>query len=281
MSSADPRPLRGRATWVADPPARCWWLSFAALSTTLILAGSATPGRAQNFCDQGLARSAELGATGYRNVPPSAPDRCEGEYVREVSRTSGLRVAGLLAAPRNVAPGASKIRLAWLSPWPERRVTIRGEGFGRDFYRMDTRLEGALAFDWSTDRWDPKRRPESLGVVAWADHDGGRVLLPVTVGDAAPTGTRYLLELEPVKELDEIYLSVAPADESGSPGAFLFEERPVGNSVYPKRACSRLEFELEAPRGIYFLEIAAAVNGGGAAVEELLFYHHGPSAPTP
>lgn len=226
-----------------------------------------------DFCDPGLPRPA--GPLAYQNRPSGDPDRCEGRFIQEISAVGWLRVASLLDGPPSVPPEADRVSIQWSRPAGD-PVRVRAQGFGRQYYRMDTEVDGD-GFGWSTASLAAADLSlDELGIVAWSTATLGGVerplYLPARLG--ASTADRLLLDLEPTLELFEVYVSVARTDSRGAAREYVLDGKDeLGFGYYPAGKRLRIPLPRPAIDGTYLVEIAALLANGQAESHELWFFH--------
>ena len=74
-------------------------------------------------------------------------------------------------------------------------------------------------------------------------------------------------------QLQEVYLSLATADEEGQPKKFLIDGKALLYGYYPaQRPIDIPILGLQEP-GFYYVEIGATLQSGGAHTLDLFFYH--------
>lgn len=204
-------------------------------------------------------------------------DRCEGLFVQQVS--GGLQVASLHFTPRAFTAAVGKtVQLSWNSllerPSRLRAVSLKP----KVYYRMDTlRPPASTSYGWPTDLLDRLDLSSGdIGLLSWQNVEiAGReteLLSPVSIGGAAGPIEIVLL---PDIALEEVYVSLAPLDDEGRAGDYLFSNKPLEYGIYPARrpVAARLP-SLENP-GVYRLEIGALFRAGGSSSQDVLFFYPG------
>ncbi len=243
------------------------------LSTVLPSAAQPAP------CDPELeARSGD--ELGYR----LRGERCEGRYAQEDVASTTLTLASFLNTP-GIAGGETwnvdALKVEWTAPSVADSVHLRARGLrSRLYYRMDA-VAVAPPFAWPTHLLTSLEiPPREVGLVAWTRQNLGgearEVYLPLAVQSPRPAGTRsHRLVILPGRELQEVYLSLAPLGKDGVPGKFLKDGAPLGYSYYPAGRGTEIELPALPATGFYHLELGATLAGGGVASLELVFYHPG------
>ena len=83
----------------------------------------------------------------------------------------------------------------------------------------------------------------------------------------------YSLVVYPVRDLQEVYLTLGPADSLGrpEPGRLLKRQEPQEQFFYPAERPIRLTLPRLDPPGLYYLQVSARLaNGSPAGAEDLL-----------
>jgi hypothetical protein len=246
----------------------------------VLFGGRMHPLRAQeSACDPSLPQSSKE-PNGYRQ----RGDRCEGVYIQAVA-SPALRVVSWTESFEDFDPAVSaNLRLEWSVPPGAGPVHLRANALRRHlYYRFDAiRPDGSTSYDWPVAmlRGLDLRKPE-LGIVAWtAEPVGGTprdIHLPLRVGQAsAPASARrYQLVLVPGAELIDIYLSLAPVQPDGQPGAFVQRDRRLERGYYPAERGIPIPIAGLTQPGVYYLQISATLRAGRSSTTRLWFYHPG------
>lgn len=230
-----------------------------------------------DHCDADLGRPT-TNPSGYR----LRGDRCEGIYVQDVASTT-LRLVSFTASFENFDPASEEhLRLEWTA-WGNRATRLRAQPLrSKLYYRMDTlRPAGGTSYRWSPDflaTFDLRR--ENLGLLAWTSYRIGDrlqdVYLPLRLMQrSAPTPRPYSVMLMPGVEFDDVFMSLAPLEQNGSPGPPIVDQEPLQTGFYPAgRPIIVTLPELDA-RGLYRLDFGATLAQGGVSAASLWFYHPG------
>jgi hypothetical protein len=229
----------------------------------------------QYHCDP-LLRQDEANPWGYR----LRGDRCEGLYAQDVGNTI-LQVASFTRGD-GFSDFSGSLPIRW-APVADHSVRLRVLSLQRGFYyRMDTlRPAGSTSYAWPLDVASALGiEARQVGVVGWweTEIDGSRrsIHVPVEVSAVEPEvrSGSYQIGLVPGAELEEVYLTLAPLDGTGVPGAPLLDGEPLGWGFYPASRPLRIPLELDATQeGLFLLEVAATLRGGGGATTRLWFRH--------
>jgi hypothetical protein len=226
-------------------------------------------------CDP-LLRQDSASTLGYR----LRGDRCEGLYAQDVGNTI-LQIASFTRGD-DASDFSGSLPIRW-SPIADHPVRLRVLGLERGLhYRMDTlRPAGAASYAWPLDVASALGiEAGEVGVLGWweTEIDGSRrsIHVPVDVSTLEPKiqSGAYEIVLVPGAELEEVYLTLAPLDGAGVPGAPLLDGEPLGWGYYP--AGRPLQFPLEvdaAQEGLFLLEVAATLRAGGGATTRFWFRH--------
>ncbi len=210
-------------------------------------------------------------------------DRCEGLYHRNKT-SSILSLVSLteffeeysLKSPQEIA-------IEWKVPKAQ-KARLRAQSIKQDlFYRMDTiRASSETSYRWPNDvlrklsisRWD-------IGLIGWGlyslDGHEQNVCLPLRVTqsrEAVPSET-YQVQLWPIQELEEVFISTATINPDGSPKTFLQDGEVLGYGFYPAKRVITFEIPKPEKPGIYYLEVGATLSSGGVVTIEYWFYHAG------
>lgn len=234
-----------------------------------------SPALAQaEHCDPGLDQLP--GALGYR----LHEDRCEGLYVQEVG-SSDLVVLSFTEAFEDFdAQDGQDLRVEWEAPGEE-PVRLRAQGMGKRYYRMDTsRPAGTTSYLWPSDVLAGLQLTrQEIGVAGWTHAQVGgierQVYVPLRIRQRQPAARsdEYRLVLQPGRELEEVYVSLATVGEDGEPDRFLRDGEALGYGYYPARRGVEIPVSGLGAPGVYYLEIGARVKGGGSTALEIWFYH--------
>jgi hypothetical protein len=253
-----------------------WRLIVLAAGLVVGLCGVAAVGsEADDHCDP-LLRQDSTNPLGYR----LRGDRCEGLYAQEVGNTI-LQIASFTRGD-DVSEFSGRLPIRWapVADHPLRlRVLSLQQGL---YYRMDTlRPAGAAAYAWPLDVASALDiRASQLGVLGWWETEIGgsprSIHVAVEVGALEPEDQSgaYQIALVPGAELEEVYLTLAPLNSAGLPAAPLLDGDPLRWGYYPAGRPLHIPLELGATRrGLYLLEVAAALRAGGGATTRLWFSH--------
>jgi hypothetical protein len=246
---------------------RLAWILSLALSTP------ASQGlAAQNACDPVL----KTDMTDPLAYQPRA-DRCEGLFVQQVR--GGIQVASVHFAPRTFAAGAGRtVQLSWRSmlklPSHLRAVSLKP----KVYYRMDAlRPPESTSYSWPTDLLERSGLSgNDIGLLSWQTTKiAGReteVFSPVSVEGGADHIEIVLL---PDLPLEEVYLGLAPVDDDGRGGEYLFTDRSLQYGIYPERRPITARLPLLETAGVYQLEVSVLFKSGGSSSQDVLFYYPG------
>lgn len=252
-----------------------------ALVVTIALLNLALAREATNPCDPSLKQRMD-DPHGYR----VRGDRCEGTYVRDVSGSGILQVAGFIAAfVAFDSEGGQHLSAEWTRVG-EAPVHLRASSLRhRLYYRMDTiRPAGSSSYLWPADMLSTfALKPEELGVVAWTMLPVAgvprQVYLPLAI---APHGKRlqmgaeaagYRLSLVPTVQLSQVYVTIARVTPTGELGGFVRKEKPLDYGYYPADREVLIEITELPAFGLYYVEIGATLIRGGSSPTRLWFYH--------
>jgi hypothetical protein len=231
----------------------------------------------QPACDPGLRPRPQ---TPYAYRPLA--DRCEGIYVEQVGGTV-LSVASLTASfeKYDLTSGKS-LRLAWPGRG-NRELRIRVRGIQPElYYGMDaTRPANSTSYQWPISILASLRIVQSdIGVLGWTRRQLGNswrnVYLPLRISQAGTpaAGHGYSLVLYPGVKLQEVYLTLGPADGEGRPmpGKLVKDHQPLNQGFYPAERPVRIKLPALRPPGLYYLEVSATLpSGSPVSVPSLLF----------
>ena len=208
--------------------------------------------------------------------------RCEGLYIEQVAGTSIVLVS-LTARFHDFDPSSVE---ALSVSWPKfdaDSIRLRAKGTRwRLHYRMDAaRPLSEPHFRWSTGILDALNvEREDIGVIGWATTElGGSelpVYLPLTINSGAgtkPADGGYRLVVVPSVPLQEIFVSIASADATGSPQAFIVDSEPLQYGYYPAHRALEVPLDGFSLPGLYYVELGAVLRGGGSSTLSFLVYH--------
>lgn len=250
----------------------------------MALAGAAVAA-GDEICDPGL-----LGSDRSPLAYQSRGDRCEGIYKLEVN-SERIQLAGVVAVSSGFdSAAASDLELAWPAPPPELaglevRLEVRSLE-PRFFYRMDATVSGGY-FHWPLEILSHLNLTEDqLGFRAFLVHprppdpDFERIYLPLRIGQGSlpPRRAACRVRVVPEVRLEEVYVSVTPADLAGrSTGRPVLDRRPLELGYYP--AQEPFDFELPGSFGVaglgpglYRVDLLLAATSGGAMSYRFLFF---------
>jgi hypothetical protein len=227
-------------------------------------------------CDAGLRTPAQ---NPYAYGPRG--DRCEGVYVKQVGGTV-LAVASLTSSFERYDPASVKdLRFTWSAP-ADSGLRIRVRGIQPNlYYGMDAvRPGGARSFEWPTAILSSLRIAQpDIGALAWTRRRVGggwrNVYLPLRISGAgaAASGQGYALVLFPGVKLQEVYVTLGPADATGraAAGKLVMDHEAQEQGFYPAERPIRIKLPPLDPPGLYYLEVSATLPGGSpVAVEPVL-----------
>ena len=102
------------------------------------------------------------------------------------------------------------------------------------------------------------------------------VYLPLKItsrrNQSTPDGN-YRLVVVPSEPINEIYISIASADNSGTPQTFLVDSEPLSYGYYPAHRALTIPLSGFMDSGIYYVEISAILRNGGSTIYSFLVYH--------
>jgi hypothetical protein len=210
-------------------------------------------------------------------------DRCEGLYIAEVGSTA-LHIASFTRSVDDYDPAQREhLLLRWSAPNPG-AIQLQAMGLRpRLYYRMDTaRASDPPVYRWPTNVLaDLKITRKDLGIVARTRLPVGSadraVYLPLSIGGGQAAATQsYKAVLWPGRELTEVFVSVAPVGADGRPGPYV-RDGPLKYGYYPADRGVTVDLPMSAlpGRGVYYLLLAATLQGGGSSSVEGWFYHPG------
>lgn len=138
-------------------------------------------------------------------------------------------------------------------------------------------------FRWPTGVLDAlKVTREKLGVLGWITTALGgserTVYLPLTksAGSAEEEAKReYRLIVIPGVPLQEVYLSVAKADEKGNPRKFIRDGKPLAFGYYPAHEPLEIPLKGFSDPGLYHVELGAQLRSCASTTLPFLLYHDG------
>ena len=244
----------------------------------LLTAATAVPIAAQGpACDTSLRpRSQSEYAYGPRGV-----DRCEGLFVKRVGGTI-LSVASLTSSfEKYDLKSPKRLRFEWTVP-ADSGLRIRVRGIRPNlYYGMDAvRPADATSFEWPISMLSSLNIGQAdLGALAWTRRNAGgqvrNVYLPlrITQSDTGTGAAGYVLVLAPGVKLQEVFVTLGPADSTGRLLAdrLLKDHEPLRQRFYPAERPIRVKLPPLKP-GLYHLEVSATVPGGSPVeVPPLLF----------
>jgi hypothetical protein len=229
----------------------------------------------ENHCDPNL-KQAPSNPNGYR----LRGDRCEGEYIGEMSGSA--RVVSLVESVEEFNPAVNSPLLVEWVPFGNATVHLQVHAFRRKFYyQMDSiRPEGSTSYTWPSDILSVfNLKSKELGFVAWVSHKVGNtrreVFLPLRIRQK-PAITRsgsYTAKLLPNAELDQVFVSLALVTQDGRDGTFLKKDEELKPGYYPKEQAIPIPLPPLKIKGIYHLQIGVTFKSGGSTVAEVWFYH--------
>jgi hypothetical protein len=249
------------ARWLHSLLALCLGLSQAAVG--------------QAVCDSTLRPAKNTLAYGPRQ------DRCEGVYTVDVAGTT-LYIASLTSRFEDYDPASDPaLHLSWTAPTTAPLFILVRAIQPDIYYRMDTqRPPTATGYDWPTAILSALRlRRQDLGALAWTRRKAGagylRVHVPLSITRAGiqASNNGYSLVVYPVRDLQEVYLTLGPADSLGRPmpGQLFKRQEPQQQFFYPAERPVRLTLPRLDPPGLYYLQVSAKLaNGSPAGAEDLL-----------
>jgi hypothetical protein len=253
----------------------------AAVASVVLAAGVFEPARAADSeCETAATRGDPDNPLGYRR----RGDRCEGEYVRDVSASGSLLIASLTENFEEFDTSLKDpLRVSWTAP-EGATVTIQGYSLRfRLHYRMRTlRPSKDSAYVWTTSllRQLGVKRAD-LGVVGVARVPLGgtarEVLVPLRIAQkvVSPPLPSLRVTLYPSVELEEVFVTVAPVDAAGKTGAPVKDAVPQQLGYYPAERGVTIPLPVIPGRGVFLLELSAKLAAGGSSVARTFFYNHG------
>lgn len=219
---------------------------------------------AQQNCDAGILSIAG-GAQPYANQG----DRCEGTYKLPVGAGLFLRSIYQVFDSFDLRSSREPLMIEWSSP-PGRTIVVRADGWvGGEPYRMDAFASPASqSFTWQTrvlralssGSRDPLT-PTELGVQAWTDSGGTRLLIPVRIWQRKPPAAcgPVIVMLWAMSRPESVYVEVGAVDRTGA-----------AQSVGPRRELGRQPYPLNGPLtfplreikdpGIYRINLSARLG---------------------
>ena len=78
-----------------------------------------------------------------------------------------------------------------------------------------------------------------------------------------------------MRELQEVFVSIATIKSDGSPARFVQDGKALGYGFYPAQRAITFDIPKPEKSGIYYLEIGATLSSGGVVTIEHWFYHAG------
>jgi hypothetical protein len=254
------------------------WLAL----TAFVLVPAVVRAQGPVHCDAHLLRSVAKHPLAYG---PRNGDRCEGQYVREVSGGGAVLVASFIRWLETFDPTKkTQVWISWNAPADASVVRLRAFSLQpKTYYRMDTvRPERSTAYRWPTGVLASLGLTgASIGLIGWTtitvQGERREVYVPLGVGEPAegPRPTRYTLVLLPDAELSEVYVSLAALGGDGRPGTAIKRDEPLRYGFYPAGRDVKIQLPLLRTPGLYRLEVGAQLQNGGATTTNLLFYHAG------
>ncbi|HKU61011.1 MAG TPA: hypothetical protein VJQ44_07345 [Gemmatimonadales bacterium] len=249
------------ARWL--PPLLAVWLSVSPAAV------------GQTVCDSTLKPAKNPLAYGPRQ------DRCEGVYAVAVAGTP-LYIASLTSRFEDYDPATDPtLHLSWAAPTVEPLFILVRAIQPDMYYRMDTqRPATAVGYDWPTGILSALRlRRLDLGALAWTRRKAGagylriHVPLSITRSKSQASTNGYSLVVYPARDLQEVYLTLGPADSLGRPKSdqLVKRQEPQQQFFYPAERPIRLTLPRLDPPGLYYLQVSAKLaNGSPAGAEDLL-----------
>jgi hypothetical protein len=247
------------------------------LTIMLLTAVATLPAAAQGqACDTSLRpRSQSEYAYGPRG------DRCEGLFVKRVGGTI-LSVASLTSSfEKYDLKSPKRLRFEWRGP-ADSGLRIRVRGIRPNlYYGMDAdRPAAATSYEWPISMLSSLNIGQTdLGALAWTRRQTGgqlrNVYLPlrITQSDTGAADAGYTLVLFPGVKLQEVFVTLGPADSAGRPltDRWLKDHEPQRQRRYPAERPIRVKIPPLEP-GLYHLEVSATVaDGSPVEVPPLLF----------
>lgn len=229
----------------------------------------------QAVCDSTLRPAKNPLAYGPRQ------DRCEGLYAAGVAGTT-LYIASLTSRFEEYDPASDPtLHLSWTAPTTAPLFILVRAIQPDMYYRMDTqRPATATGYDWPTGILSALRlRRQDLGALAWTRRKAGagylRVHVPLSITRPGAPGSHdgYSLVVYPVRDLQEVYLTLGPADSLGrpKPDQLVKRQEPQEQFFYPAERPVRLTLPRLDPPGLYYLQVSAKLaNGSPAGADDLL-----------
>lgn len=252
---------------------------------TILFLGTATGSVAQTSpCDPNIERNSRGGVLGYQ----ARGNYCEGLYATDVAATM-MWVASLTGSFSDYdLSSPAPLKLSWQGP-EGGALHVRAHGIKRDlYYRMDSpQAPGTSAWDWPTDVLAAEGiARDDIGVLGWTPRSAGGVdynlFVPVSVTHgnmaASAADSTYELVVVPNVRLDKVYLSLAKVDAVGQrpEGAFIKQQEPLSQRVYPTQRPIRIDLTGFADAGIYFVEVTATrADGRPVTMDPMWIYHAG------
>ncbi len=226
-------------------------------------------------CDPAVLRYALSGPIGYR----LQTDRCEGHY-RQQASAGGLTVASLLTNCEDYDPtDNTPLILRWDAA--DGPVKLRGISMrSNTLYRMDRKCKpDEDSFSWPTDflAWQRFRKSE-LGIKAFQIRtlcgSEVEVLIPlsITQGGSALEKGGYRLVLWPGIALQKVCMSIAPVDQDGCRGKYIFSG-PLEQKLYPAERPIVQEIPDLPKTGLYAVDIEASTRQGWLTTANFYFQH--------
>jgi hypothetical protein len=202
-------------------------------------------------------------------------DRCEGSCGRLTSNTTHLRIVGFRrGSALPAAPAVSELAFRW-SPPPGSPTILRVSSVrGRHCYQMDAvRSPLSPNFAWSSRLIRAIGvRPADLAAAVWAsssvDDHPEPVLIPVETERATIPDERFVVEVVPAGEFDEITFSVEGA---GGERQYL-EPRSAGEAYYPRNTPVMIHLPSTLPRERPLRLLIEAVYEGGSVTTDVLIW---------
>lgn len=259
-------------------------LSIAALAALIVFSMIPAAMAQPDHCDPEVEvsgsdplRYSSRGARGENS------DRCEGSYRLQVASQT-LQLASFTLFFEEFDPEEAETLIVRWDESYERPVRLRATGLrDRLYYQMDTvRPKGTTSFHWPTgvlSAYDIRRK--DIGLLGWTRYpmsgSESDVYVPLRIAssDASPDPGRYQFLLMPVREMEEVYVSLAEVDAEGRPATYLIFQEPLRYGYYPAQQTIDVEIPADALQtgGVYHVELSARYAQGGSTSIDFLFHH--------
>ena len=247
------------------------------IALAALLAGPAEipAATAESLCDPGLQ-----GSPGSSLAYRMRGNRCEGIYALQVSSTQ-IWLASFTDALDLDAANDQDLTLSWQAPATAQTLSLRAQSLRpRTYYRMDTAVQlPATRFAWPSDVVASLQlSADEVGLLGWtklAVHGSEReVYLPVTVSQAqAPAPQeQYRIAFVASMRLSEVYISLTPLDENGTPRQPVFADLPLGYGYYPAKEATVFVLDRQPKAGLYQLDISCTMMDGSSATTSFWLY---------